>query len=84
MIVRVTLAEAEVPTELVAVTLKSVAPIAAAGVPEITQVEVSKVNPVGRAGAIAQFVIAAPLAERVVGETDIGEPNVPLVPVAPA
>jgi len=59
----------------------------ASGVPEISQVLVLTEAHAGSAvvdALIAQFVIAAPRASRVVGSTDIATPKEPLVPVAPA
>ena len=53
------------------------------GVPLITQVEVLILRPTERAGVATQFVIAAPLLVRVVGETDMATPMLPEVPVAP-
>jgi hypothetical protein len=76
-------AAAELPAELVAVMLKRVGLKPATGVPEIIQVVVFRLRPVGRLGVTLQFVMAAPLLFNVVGVTDIATPTWPLVPLAP-
>jgi len=78
-------ASAELPAEFVAIKVYCVDELTANGVPEITQVDVFTESPVGKTGVdafIAQFVMAAPRASRVVGLTDIATPKDPLVPVA--
>ena len=84
--VRVTVASAETPTEFVACKVNDVASINAVGVPEITQVVACTVRVPGRA-VVADFiphaVMAAPLAFKVVGETDMALLIFTEVPVAP-
>jgi hypothetical protein len=79
-------ASLEVPAEFVAFRVNTVAPRAEVGVPEITQVLALTVKVEGRAEVpflIPQDVTEAPLALRVVGDTDIAAPTTPVVPVAP-
>ncbi len=66
-----------------AVTVKFVELSVAFGVPEITQVVELIDAHAGRGGEVVQLVIAAPLALRVVGMTDMGVPKFPLVPADP-
>jgi hypothetical protein len=53
-------------------------------VPEITQVEEFILKPTLKAGEVVQLVKTAPLLFKVVGETLMDDPAVPLFPVAPA
>ena len=71
------------PAEFVAVTVYEVEVRVAVGVPLITHVELLILRVPGRAGETVQFVIAAPLVARVVGETDIAAPTGPEVPAEP-
>lgn len=80
---RVTEAAIDDPTELTAVTEYVVGERTPVGVPEITHVEVLRLNSGERAGEIVQFVIAAPFGESVVGLTNIAVPTMALVPSAP-
>jgi hypothetical protein len=78
---RVTL-PAPVPDEFVAMTVKEVSERVSRGVPLITQVVRSILTPSGKAGAVVQFVMLAPLSSKSVGETIISSPNIPCLPVA--
>jgi hypothetical protein len=71
----------------VAFKVNIVAPKVAVGVPEITQVLAFTVKVAGRAVVpplIPHEVTEAPFSVSVVGETDIADPAVPVVPEAPA
>ncbi len=72
------------PAELVAVTVKGLETKVPAGVPLITQVELSIERPAGNVEVVVQDEIAAPRLFKVVGVTDIATPTDPLVPAAPA
>jgi hypothetical protein len=78
---RVTL-PAPVPDEFVAMTVKEVTERVSRGVPLITQVMGSILTPFGKAGAVVQLVMFAPLPSKRVGKTLISSPNNPCVPVA--
>ncbi len=74
----------EDPTEFVALTVNELEAKVMVGVPLITQVELSIESPAGNAVVVEQDEIAAPRLFNVDGETDIGKPTAPLVPVASA
>lgn len=74
----------EDPTEFVAVTVNELEAKVIVGVPLITQVELSIESPAGKAVVVVHEEIKAPRLFRVDGETDIGKPTAPIVPVAPA
>ena len=84
MIIRLTVASADAPTEFVALRVYVVDASTAVGVPEITQVKAFTDRPDGRAVVldfIAHAVTLAPLFASVVGVTDIAVFTVPVVPV---
>lgn len=87
LIVMVTGAAVEVPTELVATTLNWVAARVDVGLPEMMQVVLSIVNELGKAlaesGSIAQSVMVEPPELSVVGLTLIAMPTVPVFPEDP-
>ena len=72
------------PAELVAVTEKAAESKFIAGVPLITQVELSIDSPAGKEVEVVQDEIPAPHSINAVGDIDISTPTTPLVPVAPA
>jgi hypothetical protein len=82
--VRVTEAALDVPKELVATTEYKVEASDVVSVPEMTQVEVLRLSPAGRAGVMTQLIIAWPLFCKRVGATDIATLISPTVPEAPA